>query len=732
MSPKLFLLFIPYVLFLIWRQTAISCLVCVVIVASVCTWRAYDVQRQTDTLPKLMSLTFEDNIRINGKMLRGFARSAEGRIYVTYELKSETEKRQFEQHPLAGMTVLAQGEHEQLEKPLHRFQFSMENYLLSQQAIGTYAIKTMAFQQYEQTLTAKLARYRHALLTHIDTHFPKNLRAEAKALLLGDQQDIDHDISRVYQILGITHLFAISGLHVALLGGLFYQLLLICHVRVHWARLLLIVALPTYAIIAGSTPSVWRAATMTLIVLIVQFKQTKISAADALSLSFLLFVLYRPAVIFQVGFQLSYLATAALIYSTRILTTSNWLKNAFFMTFVCQLLVYPLLLHHFYEISLSSFIVNILLVPLFSLIILPMNVILFIGSYIFPTFMQAVMALYAPCRESLTTILLAIADIPYQLWQPGRPDVWLSCIAMLGVLMMFIFFERRHYKRAFLAVALPVCLIQWLPMLHDDLRITYLSVGQGDSTIIELPYRRGVYVVDTGGVLRFQEEGWKKRDQLYEVGRQVVVPYLKGRGLSEIDTLILTHADADHVEGAEEVMKEIRVREIHISPQSATEKVMNDVMAEAKKQHIPVKEQMAGRAFQVGDVSFQYLWPYDIDYEGNNDSLVVKVSRGYFSTLLTGDIEQQGELALLEKSDVRTTILSPGHHGSKTSSAEAFLKATNAQLAIFSTGKNNRYGHPAPEVRERFESLGIPTLNTAEDGTVEVYVGKEIKLKKHQ
>lgn len=731
-SPKLFVCLILLLLFLWWRQTPIICIVAALLVAGMCTWRAYDAQQKPKTLPATMTITFLDNMKINGQMLRGFATSDAGKLYVTYKIQSEAEKERLEAAPLAGLTVVATGTLTAPDARLHRFQFSMRDYLNSHNALGTYEIKSMTYEGYAQTIAAKLARYRHHLLQHIDDTFPESLRAEAKALLFGDQRDIDQDITRAYQILGITHLFAISGLHVALLGGIFYQLLLFCHVRINWAKTFLLIALPTYAILAGGTPSVWRSALMTGIVLLLQFKQTKISAADALALSFIGFVLYNPAVIFQVGFQLSYLATAALIYSTHILATSSWLKNAFLMTFVCQLLVYPLLLHQFYEISLSSFIVNIFLVPIFSFVILPLNVIFFLLSYASPAITSWLLQWYAPLRERLTDLLVWCASLPYQLWQPGRPALWLSCIAMIGVLMMFVAFEKGRYKIAISAVAIPVLLIQVVPMLHSDMRITYLSVGQGDSTIIELPYRRAVYVVDTGGILRFSGDAWKTSDTPYEVGRQVVVPYLKGKGLTAVDTLILTHADADHVEGAEEVMQGVRVNEVHISPSSANESIMKDVIAEAKKQHIPIKEQIAGRHFQVGDVRFDYLWPYDTQYEGNNDSLVLKVSRGVFSTLLTGDIEQQGELEMMAKSDVRTTILSPGHHGSKTSSAEQFLTATEAQLAIFSTGKNNRYGHPAQEVRERFEALGIPTLNTAEDGTIELHVGDDIKLKKHQ
>ena len=241
-------------------------------------------------------------------------------------------------------------------------------------------------------------------------------------------------------------------------------------------------------------------------------------------------------------------------------------------------------------------------------------------------------------------------------------------------------------------------------------------------------------MIDAGGLLRFEQEAWKKRQQPYEVGRQIVVPYLKGRGIQTIDTFILTHADADHVEGAEEVLKEVRVKEVHVTPNSLEKVVMKDFLAELKNTNTVVKERMVGHNWQVGDVSFSYLWPNETEYEGNNDSLVLLLQREQFKALFTGDLEKQGEHALVQQyPEVLQNIdlLKAGHHGSKTSSSEEFVSLVNPRYVIFMAGENNRYMHPHIDVVNRYEQRNIPYSITGYEGTVEIRVqGKMMLIEK--
>ena len=186
----------------------------------------------------------------------------------------------------------------------------------------------------------------------------------------------------------------------------------------------------------------------------------------------------------------------------------------------------------------------------------------------------------------------------------------------------------------------------------------------------------------------------------------------------------MTHADSDHVEGAEEILQEIQVGEIHITPNSYKKDVMNDLLVEAKRQKISIVEEIANVTWKKEGISFTYLWPTETTYEGNNDSLVLYVTKGDFKALFMGDVEESGEQSILRQYPdlAQIDVLKAGHHGSKTSSTEAFVEKLKPALTIFSAGENNRYGHPHEEVVERFRNLGLATLTTGEVGTVEIRI----------
>lgn len=678
-------------------------------------------------------LTWSGEYKIDGSKLRGFMIDEQNRkVYVLYKIKSKEEKITLESISLVGQQYLVDGKMIKPSKPAHSYGFEMADYLRSKGALGVLEISNMQYINTKKGVTEGIAQQRFLLKKHIEETFPKSLMAEAQALLIGLQENVDEETTRAYQTLGITHLFAISGLHIAIVTVLFFQGLLRLNVRREIAMGLLIIVLPIYVILAGGAPSVWRSVAVVELILISQWKG-RLAIDDALAISFICFVLLQPGAIYQIGFQLSYLATVSLIYSGQIFKRfESWWVKSFLVTFVCQLIVYPLLLLHFYEISISSLIVNIIFVPLFSFIILPINIGLLLISFIPGPLSELLFHIYEPCRLLLTKIIYQLQSLPYQMWNPGKPSIFLVLIAYVSIFIIFYLLEvRAKFSKILIVLLLPIIMIHFSGKLYNQMKISFVNVGQGDCILIELPYRKVVYMIDTGGLLRFEEAQWQKRKDKFEIGRQIVVPYLKGKGINKIDKLIITHADADHVESAEEILQEVDINEIHVSPNAISDRVMNDLLVEASKQRIPIKEQVAYQHWKFADITFQYLWPLDTIYEGNNDSLVLYIKQGDFEALFTGDLEKEGEQELIQNVPNLSNIdlLKAGHHGSHTSSSENFIQVVKPSLTIFSAGKNNRYGHPHEEIVERFHSYGLKTLTTAEVGTIEIQVtNKQMKV----
>lgn len=665
-----------------------------------------------------------DEMTIDGDRLSGFASARSGQIiYASYRIRSAEEQQRLQALGPSAILQVA-GKYEEPRKPAHQYAFDMAGYLKRHNASGMLEIETLESAVSGAGLRARLAGQRSELIEHIENSFPQSLAMEAQALLLGDRSGMDAEQARIQRTLGITHLFAISGLHVGIVTGMIYFILLRLRVRKESATVLLLVMLPLYAVFAGAAPSVMRACAMVALVLGARLFGLHVSAVQALSMSFILFLWMDPGLLQDIGFQLSYGASFGIIASLKLMEGASFLKSGLIVTAVSQLSLYPLLLFHFFEISLSSFFVNAIYVPLFTLVILPANFILLAATFLPFGIDSLLFTVYEPLRSSIERLTSSLARLPHQVWTPGRPSVgWLLLMAA-SVLMFFVQAERRFRLRLLLILLIPALLLTVKPYIDPRLHVSFIDVGQGDSALIELPYRRAVYLIDAGGVLRFDGETFQQRRRSFEVGRQTVVPYLKGRGIASVDLFILSHPDADHAEGADEVFEELAVERLHITPGSGANALMTELAPSAREARVELPKSGAG--WQVGETQFTYLSPEDDLYEGNDDSLVLLMEHQRQRFVFTGDLESEGEAGVIERygeqlADI--TVLKVGHHGSKTSSSQAFLEALRPQVSVVSAGIDNRYGHPSPEVTARFGELDLPLVSTAENGTIHMTIG---------
>ncbi|QHJ72452.1 DNA internalization-related competence protein ComEC/Rec2 [Planococcus halotolerans] len=711
-------------LWMAWKKESISFIFILLITAGL-TYILQD-ERHAD-MPAYSgaysgTASFKEGYKVDGDTVRGFLVLEDGGIvYANYRFGTPDEK--LEKKDLIHNSVFSiSGVFEEPKLPSHEYAFDMARYLKSNGASAALTIEKLDYQKDATGFFAAMSERRQKLKEHIRQRFPESLQAEAEALLIGERETLSTEQQRIQQTLGISHLFAISGLHVGIISGLMYFLMIRLGIRKEDALIMLLVILPFYALLAGGAPSVWRAVSMTAAVLVFRLFKIRLSIAYILLLSFIFFIVVDPYVIYKIGFQLSYGASFGIIYSMRFLESAKSpIKQGLIITFLSQFTLYPILLVHFYGLSLSSFLVNSLFVPLYTLLILPINILLLLLTLLFQPAADFLFYFYEPFRNFLEHWTAWLAEWPNQMWIPGRPDGYMFAVMVAAIILFYSLAEKGFRWWKFGIGILPPIVFTFMPFLDGALRVTFIDVGQGDSALIELPHRRGVYLIDTGGVLRFGREGFSDRSRPFEIGRQVVAPYLQGNGISQIDALILSHPDADHAEGADEILQMFDVAELHMSP--GTQKT--DLAIGLGKELGDVKIRLPGRGsvWSNKNTTFTYLSPSDTEYTGNNDSLVLLMEYEEFKVLFTGDLEVDGENEILKNyGDLLedTTILKVGHHGSKTSSGENFLSRLDPELSIFSTGEDNRYGHPAQEVKERFDTLSLPTLNTADVGTIKI------------
>ena len=271
------------------------------------------------------------------------------------------------------------------------------------------------------------------------------------------------------------------------------------------------------------------------------------------------------------------------------------------------------------------------------------------------------------------------------------------------------------------------------------LRVDFLDVGQGDCFLLTLPDGTTV-LIDAGGQPAFNRAPAEINDaepferDTRSIGERVVSEYLWSRGLDHVDYLVVTHADADHIDGMSDVARNFRVRGAIVARAPAQDPEFIRFAAAMKQAAVPVQLVGGGDLLQIGNVSFQVLWPPPRSNPDapsrNNDSLVMRVQFGEKAFLFTGDIERLGERLMLSAGmDLRSDLVKVPHHGSRTSSTEALTEATRPALAIISVGRNSMFGHPHKEVVERWRASGAQVLTTGEKGTISVVTdGRELRV----
>jgi competence protein ComEC len=308
---------------------------------------------------------------------------------------------------------------------------------------------------------------------------------------------------------------------------------------------------------------------------------------------------------------------------------------------------------------------------------------------------------------------------------PGPPLALIALFAVLAIILATVIRSRLNAwwqwaaATPLLAAAALIATYPFAPRLSaQDLELTVLDVGQGDSLFLAFPGGHTM-LVDAGGDLNNFYSGGMRSG--IDIGEEVVSPYLWSRGIKKVDVIALTHAHEDHLGGLPAILENFRVGELWVG-RDINSAAYRHVLAVARERGVRVLHRKQGESFDLGGVSGSILWPEDLGEHQeakNDDSLVMRLTDGSQSMLLSGDIERPSERKLLaENQAVSGNFLKVPHHGSKTSTTDPFLSAVHPEFAAISAGRDNSFGHPSPEVVERLRAAGVRVYRTDYDGAI--------------
>ena len=659
--------------------------------------------------------------QVDGDSLSFEATTTNENLKVQYFLSSEAEKNELRKLKV-GHTCQFSGTLEPPSPLRVPSLFNYERYLYHKKIHWIYELNEVpSCLPLSESFIVKLQQYRQKVVSDITLDYPIQLQGLAASLLVGDRSLLPPDVTDAYQDLGLSHVLAVSGLHVGVIGGLFFWLMIRVGVTREKAYSALFIFYPFYLVLTGAAPSVVRASLMAMTVVLSLRFQLKINPLDGIAVACLITLIVNPYYAYHIGFQLSFLIAFALIVSSHTILKrcQHPFTKLLALSILAQVISFPLIIYHFHQISFISLGLNLIYVPFISIIVLPALLLLFLLhtlslSVVF-TFLSD---LLATLIASIHRLFLFLSELNMNVVFGAISEGVL--IISLGIcLLVVLLWERDLLMKASVIWSLYFGVMYITPYLNPYGEVTFIDVGQGDSILMTLPFQQQVILIDTGGKTSFgEDERWRKRESAFDIGGDVILPYLKSKGIRELDLLLLTHGDFDHAGGAKEILKGMPIKRLLLDQSIVQTEIETNIIRIAQAKSVPVSNAKAGQSWRAGEAKFTVFQALQTKEE-NDGSIVLHANVGGYNWIFMGDVEAEGESRLLTAGSIpEIDVVKVGHHGSSTSSSQEFIEHVAPKIAIISVGEDNRYGHPNEEVLERYQKRGVSVLRTDLKGTI--------------
>lgn len=515
-----------------------------------------------------------------------------------------------------------------------------------------------------------------------------------KALILGDKSGIKEEVMESYQTNGISHLFAISGMHIHIISSIIVLVLKRFNIKEKTQYKILTASLLFYLLLVGITPSIIRG-----ILFFLLFFQNRLylelPKSTIILITIMITLLISPYALVSTAFWYSFTISIGLIYFSS--KENSYWKNLLKTSILSFLLSLPISLYYFYQINLLSILYNLFYIPLMTIIFFPLTLITLLVPLVEPIY-QICINIFEKTSLYLSTIKIFILIFSK-----------VSIIIYLSYLIL-IFLMLKKQTTKFKIIFFFLLLIHYFyPLLIKDF-IKIIDVGQGDSILL---YSKGKSaLIDTGGKINYDKNYISKT-----VTKYTTIPLLKSLGIKKLDYVLLTHGDLDHMGEIFYLKDHFSVGKIYINQGSKNN---------LEKKLIKTEEVDIASENMTKKIGNFYLTEINTEFKDENtSSSVYYLSNNNITMLLMGDATVETEDYLLLNYDLKVDIIKLGHHGSSTSSSERFLSKLKPKLALISVGKDNNFNHPSKEVLKRLKTLNIPYLTTINSGTITIYPTKK-------
>lgn len=581
------------------------------------------------------------------------------------------------------------------------------------------------------TFLRAMADIRRHYREMLDSAMPSEDAAAIFAMLFGGYGGLRAELIESFTTVGIVHILSVSGSHISILAAAAGALASLLKLRSSAKFLIGSAIIVSYAILSSCVPPVIRAAATGCLTFYALAFNRQRDARRLLTITALIMLLFNPLLLFHISFQLSFTATAGILILSPVINralkpfnpTNNKFIEAVFTSIACTLgatvLPQPVVAWYFNQLSISSLLANLIVTPILEVIIV-VGLAAGLIAFVLPPLAKIICVALSLSFGAAYELTALIAKLPASaVYFPTLQPI----AAALYYLAIFLLIKFKPDK-ILLLKTVGAALIIVLPIgffvdRNDQLKVHFIDVHQGDCALMITPNGRAA-LFDTGGV----------REHVFDIGGRVVVPYLKHFGVTKLDYIFLSHSHEDHCEAVGSILKKIPVDHIITSHEPLSFYANSFGMSETDPALNVLRPAIDGESFELDGVTIDVIYspPFNAGGGANEFSNVYRARYGQASFLFTGDLIVEGEREILDR-NIKSTVLKVGHHGSTTSSSTEFINAVEPKYAVFCVGANNTFGHPRPQIVDRFKSFGVAIKRTDIDGAIIFSTdGKELRL----